>query len=232
MEHCLLIHGFTGGEYEIAPLAQFLEGKGYPSRTFTLSGHGGSRKELLHSSRGDWLQSAEDELKPLLAGGGKVHLIGFSTGALIASYLSVQYSPQVKTLTLLSAPVYPLNPVEILRTLVRPEMIRNYLRKWGSTPMKATREFQRLVRESFGIYPQVELPTLIVQGRRDHLVKFKSAGYLQQTIPASHKQVLIMENSGHMVCHSAESPAMMDGVLRFIRSPEASGQAETALPSS
>ncbi|WP_340025645.1 alpha/beta fold hydrolase [Paenibacillus sp. FSL K6-1096] len=223
MEHCLLIHGFTGGEYEVSPLAQFLEGNGYPSRTFTLSGHGGSRKELLHSSRRDWRQSAEDELNQLLAGGADVHLIGFSTGALIASRLSVEYGPRIKSLTLLSTPVFPLNPGEILRTLVRPEMIRNYLRKWGSTPMKATREFQRLVRESFGIYPQVDLPTLIVQGRRDHLVKFKSAGYLQQTIPAGHKQVLIMENSGHMVCHSAESPAMMNEVLRFIRCPQASG---------
>lgn len=231
MERCLLIHGFTGGEYEISPLAQFLEGHGCQPRTFTLKGHGGSRRDLLHSSRGDWRQSAEDELNQLLAGGEKVHLIGFSTGALIASHLSVQYSAQVKSLTLLSTPVFPLNPVEILRTLVRPEMIRNYLRKWGSTPMKATREFQRLVRESFGIYPQVNLPTLIVQGRHDHLVKFKSADYLQQTIPAGRKQVLIMENSGHMVCHSGESPAMMDEVLRFIRSPEASGQAETALPS-
>ncbi|WP_238653611.1 alpha/beta hydrolase [Paenibacillus piscarius] len=223
MEHCLLIHGFTGGEYEVAPLALFLERNGYPSRTFTLSGHGGSKRDLLHSSRSDWMQSAEDELVRLLDRDAEVHLIGFSTGALIASRLSVEYSPRIKSLTLLSTPVFPLNPGEILRTLVRPEMIRNYLRKWGSTPMKATLEFQRLVRESFGIYPQVELPTLIVQGRRDHLVKLKSAGYLNQTIPAGCKQVLIMEKSGHMVCHSDESPAMMDEVLRFIRSPGASG---------
>ncbi|MFD2880583.1 hypothetical protein ACFTAO_39075 [Paenibacillus rhizoplanae] len=52
MESCLFIHGFTGGEYEISPLAQFLEANGYRSRMFTLHGHGGSRRELLHSSRG------------------------------------------------------------------------------------------------------------------------------------------------------------------------------------
>jgi carboxylesterase len=64
----------------------------------------------------------------------------------------------------------------------------------------------------------MDLPTLIVQGKRDHLVKFKSAGYLEQTIPSGRKQVLIMEKSGHMVCHSEESPAMMREVLQFIRS--------------
>jgi esterase/lipase len=78
----------------------------------------------------------------------------------------------------------------------QPAMIRNYISKWGSTPMKATREFQRLVRESFDIYPQIGLPTLIVQGKR----------------------VLIMENSGHMVCHNEDSPGMMKEVLQFIRS--------------
>ncbi|NQX45649.1 alpha/beta fold hydrolase [Paenibacillus tritici] len=223
MDSCLFIHGFTGGTHEISPLARFLEANGYVARMFTLQGHGGSRSDLLHSSRGGWKRSAEEELNQLLAGSGKVHLIGFSTGALIASHLSVQYSSRIGSLTLLSTPVFPLNPAEILRTLVRPEMLRKYIRNLGSTPMRATREFQRLVRESFEVYPQVELPTLIVQGRRDHLVKFKSANYLEQTIPAGRKQVLIMERSGHMVCHSGESPAMMDEVLRFIRSSGTSG---------
>ncbi|MEK3682842.1 alpha/beta hydrolase [Paenibacillus sp. FSL R10-2736] len=218
MDSCLFIHGFTGGEYEIAPLSQFLGAHDCLSRTFTLQGHGGSRSDLLQSDRLGWRQSAEDELSTLLNRTEGVHLIGFSTGALIASHLSVQYKARIKSLTLLSTPVFPLNPVQILRTLGQPEMIRNYIRKWGSTPAKATREFQRLVRESFEIYPQMDLPTLIVQGKRDHLVKFKSAGYLEQTIPSGRKQVLIMEKSGHMVCHSEESPAMMREVLQFIRS--------------
>lgn len=218
MDSCLLIHGFTGGEYEVSPLSQFLEANDCQSRTFTLKGHGGSRNDLLQSDRHGWRQSAEDELNALLARTDGVHLIGFSTGALIASHLSVQYKPRIRSLTLLSAPVYPLNPLEIVRTLGRPDMIRKYVSKWGSTPMKATREFLRLVRESFEVYPQLALPTLIVQGKRDHLVKFKSAGFLEQTIPSSRKQVLIMEKSGHMVCHSEGSPAMMNEVLQFIRS--------------
>lgn len=223
MESCLFIHGFTGGEYEISPLSRFMEEHDYHSRTFTLKGHGGSRKDLLESDRHDWCRSAEDELNELLKNPGAVHLIGFSTGALIASHLSVQYKARIKSLTLLSAPVFPLNPVEILRTLGNPSMIRNYFSKFGSTPAKATREFQRLVRESFEVYPQIEIPTLIVQGRRDHLVKTKSAGYLQQTIPSSRKKVLLVDNSGHMVCHCDDSERIMNEVLQFIESAGASG---------
>jgi esterase/lipase len=217
MDSCLFIHGFTGGEYEISPLAEFLEQHHYHSRTFTLKGHGGSRNDLLKSDRHGWRQSAEDQLQELLNGNGGVHLIGFSTGALIASHLTVQYQDRIKSLTLLSTPVFPLNPLEILRTLGSPAMIRNYLGKFGSTPAKATREFQRLVRESFDIYPQIETPTLIVQGRRDHLVRAKSAAYLQRTIPSEGKQVLMVDRSGHMLCHCADSGRMMNEVLQFMQ---------------
>lgn len=217
MESCLFIHGFTGGEHEISPLSHFMEQHNYHSRTFTLKGHGGSRQDLLQSDRHDWRRSAEEELQGLLEKTDHVHLIGFSTGALIASHLSVQYQPRIKSLTLLSTPVFPLNPLEILKTLGSVTMLRKYIRKFGSTPARATREFQRLVRESFDIYPRIEIPTLIVQGKRDHLVQTKSAGFLQQTIPSSRKQVMIVEKSGHMVCHCEDSERIMNEVLQFIK---------------
>ncbi|AWV35695.1 alpha/beta hydrolase [Paenibacillus odorifer] len=218
MESCLFIHGFTGGEHEISPLSQFMEQHNYRSRTFTLKGHGGSRNDLLHSDRHDWQQSAEDELTELLKTNDGVHLIGFSTGALIASHLSVRYKPWIKSLTLLSTPVFPLNPVEIIKTLASFSMLKTYISKFSSTPPKATREFQRLVRESFSIYPHIETPTLIVQGKRDHLVKTRSADYLRHhMIKATQKQVLMVDNSGHMVCHCAEKDRIMNEVLQFIQ---------------
>jgi carboxylesterase len=218
MDSCLFIHGFTGGEHEISPLSQFMEQHNYHSRTFTLKGHGGSRNDLLHSDRHDWQQSAEDELTELLRTNDGVHLIGFSTGALIASHLSVRYKPSIKSLTLLSTPVFPLNPVEILKTLASLSMLKMYISKFNSTPPKAAREFQRLVRESFSIYPQIHTPTLIVQGRKDHLVKTRSADYLQHTIPTSRKQLLMMDNSGHMLCHCEDKGRVMNEVLQFIQS--------------
>ncbi|UQZ33336.1 hypothetical protein C2I18_07050 [Paenibacillus sp. PK3_47] len=217
MDSCLFIHGFTGGIHEISPLSLFMEQHNYHSRTFAIKGLGGSRQDLLQADRHEWRRVAEEELQGLLKTGNRVHLIGFSTGALIASYLSVQYQARIKSLTLLSAPVFPLNTLEILKTLGSVSMLRNYLRKFGSTPAKATREFQRLVRESFEIYPRIEIPTLIVQGKRDHLVKTKSAGFLQQTIPSSLKQVMMVENSGHMVCHCQDSERIMKEVLQFIK---------------
>ena len=220
MDSCLFIHGFTGGIFEIAPLSQFMEEHNYRSTTFTLRGHGGTKAELLGSSRHDWQASAEEQLTELLKENERVHLIGFSTGALIASRLAVEYKSRVKSLTLLSTPVFPLNPVEIIKTLGSLTMLKNYASKFGTTPPQATREFGRMVRESFEIYPQIETPTLIVQGRRDHLVKTRSAAYLQNTIKAPRKKVLLVDKSGHMVCHCGESERMMSQVLEFIENAE------------
>ncbi|MBT2291888.1 alpha/beta fold hydrolase [Paenibacillus albidus] len=217
MDSCLFIHGFTGGEHEISPLSRFMEQHHYRSRTFTLKGHGGSKEDLRNSDRHDWQRSAEDELMELLRTEDGVHLIGFSTGALIASHLSVHYKPRIKSLTLLSTPVFPLNPLEIVKTLSSKAMLRNYWRKFGSTPPKATWEFRRLVRESFDVYPLIETPTLIVQGQRDHLVQTKSAKYLQRIIKAPNKQVMLIEGSGHMVCHCEDKDRIMNEVLQFIQ---------------
>ncbi len=97
-------------------------------------------------------------------------------------------------------------------------MLKTYISKFSSTPPKATREFQRLVRESFSVYPHIETPTLIVQGKRDHLVKTRSADYLRHhMIKATQKQVLMVDNSGHMVCHCEEKDRIMNEVLQFIQ---------------
>lgn len=223
METCLFIHGFTGGEYEISPLAQFLERSGYVSRMFTLHGHGGGRRELLDSSRRDWQLSAEEEPEAaiLKLRQSTSDRLLYRSADCIAAIRSVCFQDSVAHLVV--NPGVSAQPGRDSAHTGPPGDAPNYLSKWGSTPMRATREFQRLVRESFEVYPQAKVPTLIVQGRRDHLVKFKSADYLRQTIPSERRQVLIMEQSGHMVCHSAESPAMMDEVLRFIRRAGDSG---------
>ncbi|QWU15376.1 Esterase/lipase [Paenibacillus sophorae] len=216
MERCLFIHGFTGGIFEIEPLSEYLEQHHCLTRTFTLEGHTGRRADMLRANREDWYRQAGKELEELAENRYGVHVIGFSMGALIASFLAARHKAVVKSLTLLAAPVFPLNPAEIIKTLGSLTMLKNYVSKFGSTPVHANREFGRIVRESFDLYPQIEAPTLIVQGKKDHLVKTKSAAYLQQHIGSPVKEVLLIERSGHMLCYCEEKDKVMGEVLQFI----------------
>ncbi|MFD1884488.1 alpha/beta hydrolase [Paenibacillus wenxiniae] len=216
MKVCLLIHGFTGGQYEVSPLAEYLEAQGYRVNMFTLQGHGGNKAELRQATRQDWIHSAEVELKQLLTTCSQVHLIGFSTGALIAAHLVVNYPNQISSLTMLAAPVFPLNPQQIMRTLSQWPMVKAYIRNFFVVPSRATREFYRIVNESFAIYPQLTLPVLIVQGDRDHLVKLKSTSYLVEHLGTEHTQVMIVRASGHLVCYASRKREVFAAVQDWI----------------
>ncbi|MFD1776050.1 alpha/beta hydrolase [Paenibacillus rhizophilus] len=209
---------FTGGIFEIEPLSEYLKQHHCLTHTFTLKGHTGRRADMLRANREDWYRQAGNELEELAQSGQGVHIIGFSMGALIASHLAVRYKSLVKSLTLLAAPVFPLNPAEIIKTLGSFSMLKNYVSKFGSTPVHANREFGRIVRESFDLYPQIEAPTLIVQGTSDHLVKTKSAAYLKRHIGSSDKEILLIERSGHLLCYCEEKDKVLGEVLQFIRS--------------
>ncbi|GEM_PF-986727 len=216
MEACLLIHGFTGGVHEMAPLAEFLTVKGFQVAAFTLSGHGGSRRDMQEAGSREWIASAEEELKALLDEHEQVHLIGFSTGALIALRLAAFYKERIASLTLLSAPVFPLHPPAIARTLIQPKMVGQYIRNFFIVPTKATREFYRIVDESLEWYEDAMAPALIVQGAKDHLVKPRSAPYLHEHLGSAYKRLLVLPRSGHMVCHSADQLELFDAVLEHL----------------
>lgn len=216
MKVCLLIHGFTGGEHEVSPLAEYLEAQGYTVKMFTLQGHGGSKADLRSATRHDWINGAEFELKQLLTTYSKVHLIGFSTGALIAAHLVVKYPNQISSLTMLAAPVFPLNPQQIVRTLAKWPMVRAYIRNFFVVPSRATREFYRMVSESFAVYPRIHIPVLIVQGDRDHLVKMKSATYLAQHLGTRDTGVMIVPHSGHLVCYAERKHDVFEAVRVWV----------------
>ncbi|NGZ74399.1 alpha/beta hydrolase [Saccharibacillus alkalitolerans] len=221
METCLLIHGFTGGVHEIEPLADYLKVEGFGTVTFTLSGHGGSRGDMRRAGRREWIASAEKELLALLDGQAAVHLIGFSTGALIAARLAALHKARIASITMLSAPVFPLHPPAIARTLMQPKMIGLYLRNLFAVPPQAAREFYRIVDESLEWYEEAEAPALIVQGTKDHLVKPRSADYLGNHLGSTDKTVLMLPRSGHLVCHSEDRTELFDAVLKHLRGASA-----------
>lgn len=232
MEACLLIHGFTGGVHEMEPLADFLEKKGFEVGTFTLSGHGGSRKEMQDAGNREWIASAEEELKRLLVNYECVHLIGFSTGALIATRLAAFYKERIASITLLSTPVFPLHPPAIARTLMQPSMVGRYIRNFFAVPARATREFYRIVDESLEWYEEAKSPALIVQGAKDHLVKPRSSAYLNEHLGSAYKKVLLLPQSGHMVCHSPNQLELFDAVLEHVRGHDANHPTSKSLETS
>lgn len=223
---CLFIHGFTGAPYEVDPLANDIkERTGWLVRVPTLPGHGVPLSLKGHTYN-EWVECAEQELLALMKEVDEVYVIGFSMGGVIASYLAANY--EVKKLVLLSAAVYYVNPKQLLldcKEMIRDlwhgnlnqnEIYTRYKRKFLETPLRATFEFQKLVKKVKPYLNELTLPVLIIQGECDGIVPVKSAHYLYKTIPSKEKMLRLLPCSNHHVCHGDDYEDLKEYVESFL----------------
>lgn len=225
---CLCIHGFTGGPYEVEPLAQHLKRTtNWDIRVPTLPGHG-ETLSLTDVRFEEWIDHVEEELVDLLNKTDKVYVIGFSMGGLIAAYLTTKY--EVSKLVLLSAAAYYMNPGQMLAdikqmirdgvrgSLAENELFKRYKKKIKETPFRATVQFRKLVRFVKPLLNQVQVPTLIIQGEQDGIVPVKSAHYLHEVIPAKEKELCFLPMSKHHVCYGDDFLILIDQIESFLQS--------------
>ncbi|MFY4776717.1 alpha/beta hydrolase [Metabacillus sp. RGM 3146] len=226
MTGCLCIHGFTGGPYEVEPLAKHLQQTfGWEIQVPALPGHG-ETPELKGIKFKAWIQHAENELKKLLNEHSEVYVIGFSMGGMIASYLAVNYP--VNKLVLLSAAAYYINPKQVLqdarvmavdlyhRRLAENELYTRYKKKFLGTPLSAAYEFRKLVRYVRPHLQNIQIPVLIVQGESDGIVPVKSAHYLYNHIGSEEKKLCFLPLSKHLICHDCEFNTLTEEVTSFL----------------
>lgn len=224
---CLCIHGFTGGPYEVEPLATYLKEKTeWLVDTPTLPGHG-EDLELKGVRYQDWIFEAEKSLKAMLRQCKTVYVIGFSMGGVISGYLATKYP--VKKLVLLSAAAYYLNPKQMLLdvkemaldgvrgTLKDNQLYQRYRKKIIATPISATFQFQKLVKELRPTLSYIHVPTLIIQGELDGIVPKKSANFLYDTISSKEKEILYLAAAKHHVCHSDDKDKLFKTVENFLK---------------
>ncbi|MBA2876352.1 alpha/beta hydrolase [Thermaerobacillus caldiproteolyticus] len=224
---CLCIHGFTGGPYEVEPLANYLREKtDWLIETPTLPGHG-ETLQLKGITYDRWFRAAEEELQKLMEECETVYVIGFSMGGVIAAYLATKY--RIDKLVLLSAAFYYVNPRQLLkdmRNMIRDGLRRKlkenplfvrYKHKILFTPITAVLEFRKLVSQVRPRLPDVHIPVLIVHGKEDGIVPIKSAHYLYENVGSPLKKLCFLPSSHHHVCHGPDREQLFKEVEAFLK---------------
>ncbi|TCS74232.1 esterase/lipase [Effusibacillus lacus] len=224
------------------PLANYLRSLGHEVHTPTLAGHGGTRKDMKQFGWQDWVQSAEEVLLRLLSQGKRVHVMGFSMGGLIAAHLAAKYP--VRSLTMLSSPIYYVNRRQLVRTVAEavqhrvkafrdnPRIFRGKAHEDGGdpgakdiqryamririTPLKAILNFQKLVRALKPDLKRVEVPTMIIQGEKEDLVQTRSAWYIYNAVRSKEKKIHFLGDSRHMICLGRDQAEVCRLVADFI----------------
>ncbi|ASN07097.1 alpha/beta hydrolase [Virgibacillus necropolis] len=223
---CLLLHGYTGGPYEIEPLSNFLkEETNWHIEVPTLPGHG-RKLTLKNVSHKKWISAAEDSLKQLLAKYDEVYLIGFSMGGMIASYLAAKY--KVDKLVLLASARKYLSFKQIFfdihqvcvdglkGNIKKNKLYIHYRKKLGGVPFKSNLEFLKLVKFTKPYLKKIDSSVLIAQGQKDGMVPYKTAYFLDKEINSEEKEVVFFERSRHLICLGEDKDTLNKMVYNFL----------------
>nr|WP_100404052.1 alpha/beta fold hydrolase [Bacillus sp. FJAT-42315] len=223
---CLCIHGFTGSPYEVEPLANYLKEKtDWKIVVPTLPGHG-ETLSLKGVTYGQWLEYAEKELQLLLSQCEEVYVVGFSMGGLISVYLAEKYP--VEKLILLSAAAKYINAGQLvmdIREMLKDakngqlfanELFSRYKHKLLSTPLSATRQFRKMVKQVTPLIEKINVPTFIAQGLADGIVPPKSADFIYRKISSEDKEVYYSKTAKHHICHTGDKEELFNKIFTFL----------------
>jgi carboxylesterase len=233
---CLVLHGLGGGPYEMEPVIASLREAKLRVSAPTLPGHEGSGT-MPPSLWRDWAAVAENAYDELAAVGAPVVVLGFSTGGTLALRLATRrnVARQVLLAPFLAiryTGLIPLHPRSYLRHLAqlipnlprRPPAVRDrVMRNWVSEQdsydtfsLHATLSALELIEEVKPIVSQVDVPTLIMQGRLDTVVEPVNATWLYRNLGSVDKRLVSLAHSDHLLALDREREQVIDTVLSFV----------------
>ncbi|MBD7907369.1 alpha/beta hydrolase [Sporosarcina gallistercoris] len=226
----IILHGFTGGSFEVRPFVQYLKEKtDWIIDIPVLPGHepGGRLTEI---SAEAWLMEAELAYRRLSKRTDRIFVVGFSMGGLIALYLALRYP--VERLILLSAAAKYISPRQLLADaaiLLSEPVIRHfppntfyhlYRYKLANTPIRSAYQFTRIVQQVEPYYDRITVPVCIVQGKQDGIVPYSSAHLLYHSLGSNLKQLIFSDTGKHHICYSADCAEWFEKVLAFMQAKD------------
>jgi carboxylesterase len=231
---CLLLHGLGGGVYEMELLGQSLYEHGYTVQGIAYPGHDRAAEKMPASTWQEWFAHIQATYTQLQAQYHHITVIGFSTGCPLALQLASQVP--VQRLVLLSpylairyqwfyllpaeAYLYTLGyAIEDLPRLglpIRDRAMKTeaerviFFRTFNTKAVRSAAELITFVKPKV---PDIRVPTLIVQPKRDRVVAPWGAQWLYDHLGSQDKMLRWLEDSDHIVPLDLER----EQVFRWIR---------------
>ena len=211
----LLSHGYMAAPREVEKLARYLGSIGFWVYVPRLKGHGTSPDDLATRAYQDWMVSIDRGYAIISSICTRVVVGGFSTGAGLALDLaarinevagvfavaapmtlkdfSSKFAPAVDMWNRIMDKAYGVGPkMEFVEN--KPENPHiNYLRN----PISGVREIERLMDDLEPKLPNLKVPSLIVQSRRDPVVDPKGSRKIFELLGADDKEYRLFNFDRH-----------------------------------
>jgi len=226
----LLIHGLTGSPSEMRLLGEYLNQRGFAALGPRLAGHGTRAEDMVKVGWPHWYEAVEDGYHLLRGVCETIAVVGLSMGGLLAFKLASEY-PVVKIVSL-NTPIFlsdnrlRLLPLySIFRTFV-PKKRRQldvepeYNVGYDCWPLSSLSSLLELVKHVDNLLPEVKLPAMIMQSRREHTVRPESALHIYNRLGSTEKQLLWWERSGHVITLDIEHEQVFESIAKFLTGKE------------
>jgi len=211
----LLSHGYMAAPREVEKLARYLGSIGFWVYVPRLKGHGTSPDDLATRAYQDWMVSIDRGYAIISSICKRVVVGGFSTGAGLAldvaarinevagvfavaapmtlKDFSSKFAPAVDMWNRIMDKAYGVGPkMEFVEN--KPENPHiNYLRN----PISGVREIERLMDDLEPKLPNLKVPSLIVQSRRDPVVDPKGSRKIFELLGADDKEYRLFNFDRH-----------------------------------
>ena len=238
---CIIaIHGFSSAPKEVEKLALFLNENNLSVHTPRLSGHGIISEELKDKKWEDWYKSVSRAITIASLQYKRIHIIGFSTGGLLALLSTKKYYKEFVGLVCINAALH-LNDLRI-KTLIPAISFWNdlvkafseniytkeYIDNFPENPeinynkhyINSIEQLSLLMNKTKKNLHKIKKPILIIQGKDDPIVNPSSAHEIYDKIGSRYKSLKIIEASKHVIITGNNTDALFTYILDFIQQGE------------
>ncbi len=229
-------HGFGGTAAELRPVLEAVARAGYAVDAALLKGHGTRVEDLQEATFDGWVAAARARVEAETARHGRVVLLGFSLGSLVAMQIASERPDGLAGLVAmgnaLTVKPHTRWPFAIWEMSRRP-MIDVYMLKpqagdlvdqalmetlvtYDRHPLRSAREVWLAGPRVKAGVGRIACPTLVLHGRRDRVCSWRNAPWLAAHVGTRDVSVRIFEQSAHVLCCDGEREEVAREVVGWL----------------
>jgi carboxylesterase len=225
---CVVVHGLSSTPQSVRAVAEYMAEHGIDVEAVLLPGHGTSPEDLETTTWEEWYEAVRAGLDRLRPRVDRLFVCGQSMGGALA--MRAAALEPVDGLISLAGFVYlrdwRVKLVPYLKHVWRwrrsigndiadPEAFDEVC--YDRLSLSTIEQLILLGAATRSVLPSIEVPSLIVQSRTDHVVPPDTADFIYDHIASRDKELVRLEHSYHVIAMDYERDLVAERAVRFMR---------------